>query len=239
MNHIDDNSEPPIRVLFLGRSHCEATNKALAHLKALGFETTFVSSKGRGEALPKDIDNWKGEYIFCFRSLFILRQNILDKASIASINFHPGPSEYPGSACLNFALYDDAQMYGVTAHLMNERVDNGQILECRRFPILRSDGVDSLLERTHLRLLDLFFDVTTGIGSKGKEYIDASLSKAKHESWRGSARRMSELDKLQSIPMDISEEELARIIRATYTESFPPKIVLHGYVFELKSPTKS
>ncbi len=242
MNHIPssrgDNSEAPIRVLFFGRSQCEATNKALAHLKKLGFEITFVESKGRGEGLSEDIGYWEGEYVLCFRSLFILPKYLLDKAKIAAINFHPAPSEYPGSGCLNFALYDDAKEYGVTAHLMDEKIDNGQILECRRFPILKSDSVDSLLERTHLKLLDLFFDVTTGIGAKGKEYIDASLSKSKHESWRGPARRMSELEKLETIPMDISEEELARVIRATYTESFPPRILLHGYVFELKSPCR-
>ena len=242
MNHIPsslgDSSEPPIRVLFLGRSQCDATDKALAHLKRLGFEITFVKSKGRGEGLPEDIGHWEGEYILCFRSLFLLRKYLLDKAKIAAVNFHPAPPEYPGSGCLNFALYDGAKEYGVTAHLMNEKIDNGQILECRRFPILKNDGVDSLLERTHLKLLDLFFDVTTGIGTAGKEYIDALLSRSKHESWRGLARRMSELEKLQTVPMNISEEELARVIRATFTESFPPRIVLHGYVFELKSPNK-
>jgi methionyl-tRNA formyltransferase len=242
MNHIlssrGDNSALPIRVLFFGRSQCEATNKALAHLKKLGFEITFVESKGRGDRLSEDIGYWEGDYVLCFRSLFILPKYLLDKAKIAAINFHPAPPEYPGSGCLNFALYDDAKEYGVTAHLMDEKIDNGQILECRRFPILRSDSVDSLLERTHVKLLDLFFDVTTGIGAKGKEYIGAALSQSNHESWRGPARRISELEKLETIPMDISEEELARVIRATYTESFPPRILLHGYVFELKSPCR-
>ena len=226
-------------VLFMGRNNCDASLKAFSHLQRLGFEVVFVKSKARGEALPEGIENWEGDYIFCFRSLFVLPGYLIDRARIAAINFHPAPTEYPGSGCLNFALYDEADNYGVTAHLMNERVDNGKILECRRFPILKSDTVDSLLDRTHLKLLNLFYDVTTEIGTDGKKYVDKKLVESANKTWSGKARKLSELNKLQTVNIHATREEIERVVRATFTELFPPKIVVHGFEFFLKSPVRN
>ncbi len=231
-------SASPVRVLFFGRSGCKGTSKALSLLKALGCETTFVKSKGRGERLPEDIGYWDGDYIFCFRSLFILPKYLIDRAKIAAVNFHPAPVEYPGSGCLNFALYDNASQYGVTAHLMNEKVDNGAILKCERFPILNSDTVDTLLERTHLKLLNLFVDVATELVLGGKNSLNAMASSSISEKWSGEATKMKDFERLRIIPLSVSETELQRLIRATYTENFPPYIDLHGFQFVLKCPLK-
>lgn len=233
-----DQTPPRARVLFFGRQPCDATQTALARLRDLGFEVSVVMSKGRGESLPAEVDAWTGDYIFCFRSLFVLPRRVLEKAGIAAINFHPAPPEYPGSGCLNFALYDGASDYGVTAHLMNEKVDNGRILECRRFPILESDTVDSLLERTHRKLLELFLDVAAGVAAQGRVHIDACLERSKAEHWRGEALRMSALERLKTIPPDVDAAELDRVVRATYTAMYPPRVILHGYEFVLKSPKK-
>ncbi len=169
----------------------------------------------------------------------MLPKSLLNRASIAAVNFHPAPTEYPGSGCLNFALYEEADLYGVTAHIMNEKVDNGAILECRRFPILPADTVDSLLERTHLKLLDLFFDVVTDLVLREKDALDERLKKSLSEQWHGEARKMRDFENLRLIPVDISENELAKIVRATYTEKFPPILELYGYEFVLRSPKKS
>lgn len=235
-NKHPERAQNPVCVLFFGRSGCAATEKALTHLKSLGCEITFVRSESRGESLPKEIEKWVGDFIFCFRSLFVLPKFLIDQAKIAAINFHPGPVEYPGSGCINFALYDDVKEYGVTAHIMNEKVDNGAILECRRFPVLTSDSVDSLLSRTHLELTDLFLDVVTDLILDGKIALDKKVNLSIHEKWRGAATRFADFEMLQKVPVDVSEEELKKIIRATYTEKFPPYIFLHGFKFILKSP---
>ena len=228
-------SEGNGEVLFFGRAHCDLSSKALAHLKRLGFNVTSIFSKGRGESLPEDIGWWSGDYIFCFRSMFILPKYLIDRAKVAAINFHPGPPEYPGSGCLNYALYEDSKSYGVTAHLMNEKVDDGNIIECRRFQIHKSDTVDSLLERTHVKLLDLFFDTTSGISSSKEDYLKGSLEHSKNEEWSGVNRKIKDLDALSVIDVNITNNEIEKIIRATFTENFPPKIIIHGYEFILKS----
>lgn len=228
-----DKSKSATRVLFFGKQNCEYTQRAINHIKLLGFDTTVVLSKLRTEKLPDSIINWVGDYIFCFRSYFLLPASVLSKAKIASINFHPAPPEYPGSGCLNWALYDQAATYGVTAHIMNEKIDNGPVVECRRFPILPQDDVNSLLERAHYKTLDLLVDVATGIALEGEAFLKAKLDCSRHEKWRGAARKMHEIDKLQIVPADCSKEYLERVIRATYTVDYPPEVRLHGYRFVL------
>ena len=226
------------RVLFFGRAKCNATEELLSKLIRYGFDVTFVKSQKRCEKLPEDIHCWEGEYIICFRSLFVLSKALIDKANVAAINFHPAPPEYPGSGCINLALYDEVSQYGVTAHLMNEHVDNGKIIEVRRFPITPQDNLSIVLSRTHSELLNLCSDFISGLYSQGGEFVKEKLTASKAEAWRGKARLLKELDVLQKINTDVSEKELKRIIRATYIEEFPPTIELYGFKFRLELDEK-
>ena len=228
-----------VRVLFFGRTGCEATEKALTHLKALKCQVTFVESNRRGESLPKDTMAWKGEFIFSFRSLFVLPKQLLEKATIAAVNFHPGPPEHPGTGCINFALYEGDLEFGVTAHIMNDKVDNGPILECRRFSIFPEDSVDSLLLRTHLELLGLFLDVVTDLVSRGPEGLKEKATLSSGEKWTGVAKKIGDLNTLGMVGLNTTRTELERLVRATNTEKFPTRILLHGYEFRLHSSRPS
>jgi methionyl-tRNA formyltransferase len=226
------------RILFFGRAKCNATEGVLNKLISYGFDVTFVKSHQRSEKLPEDILWWEGEYIICFRSLFILPKALIDKANIAAINFHPAPPEYPGSGCINFALYDEVSEYGVTAHIMNELVDNGEILEVRSFPVTPSDNLSSVLARTHSELLNLCSDFISGIYSQGEAFVNEKITKSETEVWCGKARLLKELADLQKISPDISEKELKRVVRATYIQGYPLTIELHGFKFLLELDEK-
>ncbi len=220
-------------VLFFGRGKCEASEKVLSHLKQCGFEATPVKSKERGEKLPEDILRWDGDYIICFRSFFILPQNLIDKARVAAINFHPGPPEYPGNGCINFALYDECEIYGVTAHIMNKKIDNGKILEVRRFPVHKDINLPSLLEQTHNELLNMCLDFVTNLAKKNQSFIVDKLQQSENIFWNGEARKMEELDRLQIVDINVEKPELEKIIKATCIKGYPPKIIVHGYEFLL------
>lgn len=223
-------------VLFFGRANCPSTNSARAHLERLGFDLTYVESTGRGQKMPDIAENWTGDYIFAFRSLLIVPARILERARIAAINFHPGPPEYPGSGCVNFALYDEAEYYGVTAHIMVEKIDAGAILDVRRFKLAPADGVDSVLEHSYLTMLLQFLDVASQIRDGGADYIADARARSAHEAWRGDALRMPDLWRLQTVSPEIGAAELKRVARATYTKLYPPKLFLHGYAFGLLNP---
>tara|TARA_B110000503_G_C7087953_1_gene388163 strand:+ start:350 stop:1063 length:714 start_codon:yes stop_codon:yes gene_type:complete len=221
------------RILFFGRAKCSATEELLSKFLQCDFDLTFVKSEQRGERLPEDILRWEGEYIISFRSLYVLPKALLDRAKIAAINFHPAPPEYPGSGCINFAIYDEAEDYGVTAHVMNELVDNGTILEVRRFPITPSDNLSTVLRRTHSELFNLCSDFISGIYSIDAKFIENKLKTSENESWHGEARLLKELDELQKVELNISEDELRRVVRATHMEGYPTMIELHGFKFHL------
>ena len=228
------NAKDMPEVLFFGKYNCDYSQKAFQHLELLGFNVQSVWSQNRIEHLPEETNYWSGEYIICFRSYLLLPKSLLNRASIAAVNFHPGPVEYPGSGCLNWALYNNADTYGATAHIMDEKIDNGAIIECRRFPILEDDNVTTLLARAHLTTFNLLVDITTGLARDGKTFLDYKLEASQSEKWAGKAKKMSEIDKLQVVSPSSTKEELERVIRATYTPDFPPEIHLHGYKFVLK-----
>lgn len=234
MSEIQNFAGKGKRVLFFGRAKCTATEELLSKFMQCDFDITFVKSRQRGEKLLEDILCWEGEYIICFRSLYVLPKALLDKAKIAAINFHPAPPEYPGSGCINFALYDEAEDYGVTAHIMNELVDNGAILEVRRFPIRPYDNLSTMLGRTHSELSNLCSDFISGIYSFDAKFIENKLKISENENWHGKARLLKELDELQKVNLNISEDELKRVVRATYIEGYPPIIELHGFKFRLE-----
>ena len=116
---------------------------------------------------------------------------------------------------------------------MNENIDNGKILEVRRFPIYSIDDLPTLISRTHNELFNLCIDFIKEIKSIGKNFIANKIILSKNEEWKGKARLLSELEALQIISADISERELHRIIRATYIKEYPPIIKMHGFKFSL------
>ena len=227
-----------LRVLFLGREGCEFSTRCVKILEETGFELTIVLSQSRKQDLSKHVAEWHGDYLLSFRNLYVVPKTLLDQASVAAINFHPGPPEYPGSGCLNFALYDFAAKYGVTAHYMAETVDQGKIIDVSRFPIEPDDNVDSLLAKTHDALFELFVDFAREVLPKGSSALDEKASKNSHQRWSGERRKISAIDALQQVTADISPEELSRIIRATHTEKFPVVLDLHGNKFALVSDPK-
>ena len=238
MNEMLNISGDGKRILFFGRAKCDASAELLDKLIRYSFDVTYVKSQVRGEKLPEDILLWEGDYIICYRSLYILPKALLNKVKIAAINFHPAPPEYPGSGCINFALYDEVREYGVTAHIMNEVLDNGEILEVRLFPVTPCDDLPSILARTHKELSNLCSDFISGIHTEGDQIIKRKLAYSNKESWNGKARLLKELEDLQKINLNISKDTLKRIVRATNIEGHPPMIELHGFKFYLKLDNK-
>jgi len=56
----------------------------------------------------------------------VVPARILEGLGFGAYNFHPGPPQYPGWVPSHFAIYDRAPYFGVTAHVMTERVDAGR-----------------------------------------------------------------------------------------------------------------
>jgi hypothetical protein len=70
--------------------------------------------------------------LIAFVTPVIVPKSILEQIGYGAVNFHPGPPSYPGWAPAHFALYDQADEFGATAHLMVEKVDAGADHRSRR-----------------------------------------------------------------------------------------------------------
>ena len=157
---------------------------------------------------------WSGDYIISYLSPWVLPRAILEKASKAAINFHPGPPEYPGIGCTNFAIYQEAAEFGVTCHHMNPKVDTGSIIAVHRFPLLASDSVWSLTHRAYAYILQLFYEVMIDV-------LKNTELRTSDETWRRKPYLRSELDELCRVTPEMSEAEKNRRIRATVFPGAP------------------
>src|ERR1700676_3081649 len=93
--------------------------------------------------------------LIAFTTNVIVPQKVLDQLGYGAYNFHPGPPQYPGWAPAHFALYDRATEFGVTLHVMVERVDAGPIIDVAPFPIPADLGVGGLAELAYAHLAQL------------------------------------------------------------------------------------
>lgn len=168
----------------------------------------------KGDPLPTAIRNWEGDYLVSYLAPWILPQRVLDKARVAAINFHPGPPEYPGIGCYNFALYDRVPTYGVVCHHMAAHVDTGEMIAVRRFPLFPSDSVVSLAKRSSAHLLLLFYEIMSRV-LKGEPLPRSE------ESWQRKPFTSTEMYELFRLTPDMSDEEVQRRIKAAEYPGWP------------------
>jgi methionyl-tRNA formyltransferase len=213
-------------LLFLGKAEDPDCNCALEFCRQAFEPLTYCLGKW-GDPLPEHIRNWEGDYIVSYLSRWVVPDDLLKRARKAAINFHPASPEYPGIGCNNFALYEDAQEYGVTCHHMAPRVDTGRIIAVRRFPVYPEDDVAALLKRTYENQIALFFEITR-LMAEGK---DLPVS---NETWTRPPFTRKQFNELFRITPDLSKEEIARRVRAVSYGPFQPYVELEGYRFEYK-----
>ena len=79
--------------LFFGKNNDAHSNKVKILLRKNSKKFYFIKSHKRGEKLKKKFLTKNYDYIFCFKSYYILKKNLLKCVKIAAINFHPGPPE--------------------------------------------------------------------------------------------------------------------------------------------------
>ena len=70
------------------------------------------------------------------------------------INFHPAPlPEYGGRNVAYHAIMNESENFGATMHYMNEEFDRGDIIECQRFAIEKTDTAGDLVHKSYETLL--------------------------------------------------------------------------------------
>jgi len=163
---------------------------------------TITSEMGRADLSISYISPW------------IIPERILRTTGKFAINFHPGPPEYPGIGCTNFAIYNGEGQFGVTAHHMNPKVDTGKIITVSRFPISNEDSVYSVTEKSYHHLLELFYNVMN-------YYLKNNKLSQSDEQWKKKPYTRKELNDLCRITASMSAEEIQKRIKATTFPCMP------------------
>jgi methionyl-tRNA formyltransferase len=196
-----------LKVLFLSKNRNEYADRAADFIRR-HFPDSLIFSGNRNTPLPPEVLEWNGDLMISFISSWIYPQTLLDNATYAAINFHPGSPEYPGTGCTNFAIYNGETQYGVTCHHMKATVDSGNIVAVKRFPLNGDDNVFNVTEKCYQLIEDMFYEVMECIlQGRGIPQSD--------EKWARKPYTRKQLNELCEIRPDMTDEEIDKRIRAT------------------------
>jgi len=196
-----------LKILFIGKAGDPYSITAAAFLQEHFTDPKIVYSS-RSDRFPEELLNWKGDLVISYLSQWIIPQSLLDNASFAAINFHPGPPSYPGIGCTNFAIYNDEKEYGITCHYMLAKVDTGEIIEVRRFPVHPIDTVYSVTQRCYIEILYGFYSIMTGLLREKKFPLST-------EKWTRKPYTRKDLNELCLAIPGMDEKEIQKRLKAT------------------------
>ena len=201
------NNKSKLNVLFIGKAE-NYYAKVAADFIQLHFENPTIVFSKRSAPFPNELYEWKGDLLISYLAQWIIPNRLLANADLAAINLHPGPPEYPGIGCTNFAIYNRENEFGITCHHMLSKVDSGSLIAVRRFPVFETDTVYSITQRSYVEILHLFFELISGL-LQGKNLPESK------ETWTRKPYKRKDLDELCELREGMTDEEIQRRIKAT------------------------
>lgn len=172
--------------------------------------------------------------LIAFSTTVIVPGPILDALGFGAYNFHPGPPDYPGWCPAHFAVYDRATTFGVTAHVMLQKVDAGPIVGVELFCVPDGTTVAKLEQMAFVALARLFWNLAQSL--TGREPLATQPI-----AWSGikSTRRLYQ--DLREAPGTISKDDLDRRVGVFGDAETGDDltITLHGHRFRYMAPEKA
>lgn len=204
----------------------KASKEFIKYLKFRKINFDYIDS-----SKIKKIDiSKKYEYLISFLNPHYIKNKVRNRIRFNSFNFHPGPPEYPGFGCYNFALLDEVNFYGSTIHLINDKFDNGKIINVKKFKIsYKKMNLERLIKLTHKNII-----------KQAKKFIDDVIKnkiKVNHKfKWKKKAYTKKEFESAREIKLYDSKRNILKKLKAfTYKDYKSVYINLKGIKFELKS----
>lgn len=229
-----------LNIVFMGRKYWSA--KALIYLIERGHNVVAIIAKKPEDELdtksgslyetalnysipifsPKEILEAFNNNRFSGIDLVIsylywrkVKDILLTSPKMGAINFHPGPlPDIKGLGGYNYAILKGHKEYGVTAHFMNGNIDDGRIIECRKFEIdTQFETALSLEYKSQVKMFELFKDTII--------HIESGLitKESQNENKGGKYINRHEFEQMKLISELDSNEIIERKIRAFW---FPP-----------------
>jgi methionyl-tRNA formyltransferase len=169
--------------------------------------------------------------LIAFSTDVIVPPRILDALGYGAYNFHPGPPNYPGWGSAHFATYDRAATFGVTAHVMVEKVDAGPIIGVELFCIPPDTTALRLEQLAFVALARIFWNLAQALTqSEAPAVLPAAWS------GRKTTRRLYE--ELRAVPPSVAKDDLDRRVAAFGRSDAGDglTVTLHGHKFRYVAP---
>jgi methionyl-tRNA formyltransferase len=202
-----ESNKKQLKILFIGKAG-DFFSRQAADFITVHYPSARIVYSSRQQSFPEELLGWRGDLIISYLSQWIIPGSLLKNARLAALNFHPGPPEYPGIGCTNFAVYNNEDTFGITCHHMNPKVDTGDIVAVDLFPLFESDTVYTITQRCYSLILNMFYNIFSLL-MQGEPLPDAGLS------WKRRPYLRKELDELCRLTPDMSIDEIERRLRAT------------------------
>lgn len=239
------SSQLPVRLVFLGSKpiglHC------LDHLidmrGSLNIEIAGVLTQQRKEfgtgadvaalAASYDIpvlqsvaDIPECDILYSVQYHEILKQPTIDKAAKIAVNLHMAPlPEYRGCNQFSMAIIDGKKEFGTTIHRIDTRIDHGDILFQKRFPVPDNCWVNELYDLTEDASFALFTETLPAIIA-GTYTMTPQADLV--ETYGTSLHLRREIAALKQIDLSWDAEKIDRYIRATSMPGFEPPYTIAG-----------
>ncbi len=249
---------PPLRILFLGSKPIGyfCLLHMLEQSEKLGYQMVGVlhnenplrhTSLSVGELArqysipvfdhPEDMPEC--DLLISVQYHRILKPKEIAKASKLAVNLHMAPlPEYRGCNQFSLAILENRSTFGTTIHKMSPRIDEGDILFEKRFPIPDQCWVDELHQLTEEASLLLFRESWPLLLSE--QYTAVPQSQWIEE--RGcSLHFRNEIHTWKQIDLNWDAERIERHIRATSMPGFEPPYTMlgcHKIYFQREWPEK-
>jgi len=108
----------------------------------------YYAGNPRHEGVLNQLPNLKCEVIISVNYLFIIKKNIIELPEKIAINFHGSLlPKYRGRTPHVWAIINNEIKTGITAHMIDEGCDTGDIIAQRIIPISTTDTGGSILEK--------------------------------------------------------------------------------------------
>jgi natural product biosynthesis luciferase-like monooxygenase protein len=136
-----------------------------------------LHAEAPGADLADRLADKRFDWLFSIANLSVIPQAVLDQAALGAINFHDGP--LPRHAGLNapvWAILEQEQRHGVTWHMIEGGIDEGDIVKQKMFDISPGETALTLNTRCYEAAMESFSELLSDLRGSGLQRTPQDLS---------------------------------------------------------------
>jgi natural product biosynthesis luciferase-like monooxygenase protein len=189
-----------------------------------------IQVEAPGEGLGDRLAGISFEWLFSIANLSVIPNTVLDRATRGAINFHDGP--LPKHAGLNapvWAILEREKQHGVTWHMIEGGIDEGDIVKQRLFDMAPNETALTLNTRCYEAAMESFADLLVDLRGSGLQRTPQDLGQRSYHARLDRPGAAARLDFAQ--PAETLVALVAGLDHSTYWNPLScPKVEAGGRV---------